>query len=288
MRPIGRREGPEGRSSSLSTSNQPPPRALRRAGRGGLPIGSGVVEAACKPLVAQRLKCSGMRWGEDGGRSGDPHRARVDPERALRYGLGTARRYVPTRADDVRRGKSGSASATPHVAQPAAERGSGPLRPADRGRVRVAHLLRGARARCALERLSEVAGLSRTQRLVTLYRRLMQGMSRVFLFSGTVRVFAGHASLLSPQRTCGAGSSFGSPWGTPLRAFPRLTLRAHRDAAVGSWPRGAVGGAYGGSRRNLQFELFAVVRDPREPHHEATRSSIVQVVLKAARSRRIG
>jgi hypothetical protein len=35
----------------------------------GLPIGSGVVEAACKTLAAQRMKLSGMRWGHDGGQA---------------------------------------------------------------------------------------------------------------------------------------------------------------------------------------------------------------------------
>lgn len=34
--------------------------------RDGFMIGSGVVEAACKTLVAQRLKLSGMRWGTHG------------------------------------------------------------------------------------------------------------------------------------------------------------------------------------------------------------------------------
>ena len=34
-----------------------------------LPIGSGVVEAACKTLVSQRLKRSGMRWRQAGGQA---------------------------------------------------------------------------------------------------------------------------------------------------------------------------------------------------------------------------
>lgn len=34
-----------------------------------LPIGSGVVEAACKTLVTQRMKRSGMRWCNDGGQA---------------------------------------------------------------------------------------------------------------------------------------------------------------------------------------------------------------------------
>ena len=39
------------------------------AAQRGLPIGSGVVEAACKTLVTERLKRSGMRWRQDGGQA---------------------------------------------------------------------------------------------------------------------------------------------------------------------------------------------------------------------------
>ena len=46
-----------------------------------LPIGSGVVEAACKRLVTQRLKCSGMRWRHDGGQAILTLRALVHSER---------------------------------------------------------------------------------------------------------------------------------------------------------------------------------------------------------------
>lgn len=34
-----------------------------------LPIGSGVVEAACKNLIGARMKKSGMRWSVDGGQT---------------------------------------------------------------------------------------------------------------------------------------------------------------------------------------------------------------------------
>jgi len=34
-----------------------------------LPIASGVIEAACKTLVTQRLKCSGMAWSPAGGQA---------------------------------------------------------------------------------------------------------------------------------------------------------------------------------------------------------------------------
>ncbi len=35
--------------------------------RSGLPIGSGVTEAACKVVFTQRFKQSGMTWGLEGG-----------------------------------------------------------------------------------------------------------------------------------------------------------------------------------------------------------------------------
>ena len=37
--------------------------------RAHLPIGSGVTEAACKTLVTQRMKHSGMRWRHAGGQA---------------------------------------------------------------------------------------------------------------------------------------------------------------------------------------------------------------------------
>ena len=46
-----------------------------------LPIGSGVVEAACKTLVSQRLKRSGMRWRKPGGQAILTFRALCQSER---------------------------------------------------------------------------------------------------------------------------------------------------------------------------------------------------------------
>ena len=46
-----------------------------------LPIGSGVVEAACKTLVSQRLKRSGMRWRMAGGQAMLPFRSLCHSER---------------------------------------------------------------------------------------------------------------------------------------------------------------------------------------------------------------
>lgn len=46
-----------------------------------LPVGSGVTEAACKTLATQRLKRSGMHWGEDGGQAVLTFRALAQSER---------------------------------------------------------------------------------------------------------------------------------------------------------------------------------------------------------------
>jgi hypothetical protein len=46
-----------------------------------LPIGSGVIEAACKTLASQRLKRSGMRWCHAGGQAILTLRALVQSER---------------------------------------------------------------------------------------------------------------------------------------------------------------------------------------------------------------
>jgi len=42
-----------------------------------LPIGSGVVESACKNLVGARMKKSGMRWTIDGGQTVLPLRSLI-------------------------------------------------------------------------------------------------------------------------------------------------------------------------------------------------------------------
>jgi hypothetical protein len=50
----------------------------------GLPIGSGVVEAACKTLATQRMKRSGMRWREEGGQAILTFRGLVQSDRFQR------------------------------------------------------------------------------------------------------------------------------------------------------------------------------------------------------------
>ena len=54
---------------------------MRTSGRSNFPIGSGVVEAACKTLVSQRLKRSGMRWRTAGGQAILTFRALCQSER---------------------------------------------------------------------------------------------------------------------------------------------------------------------------------------------------------------
>jgi hypothetical protein len=61
-----------------------------------LPIGSGVVEAACKTLVTQRLKRSGMRWRVPGGQAILTFRALCQSERFERAWLLLAETYKRT------------------------------------------------------------------------------------------------------------------------------------------------------------------------------------------------
>lgn len=49
--------------------NQRPRMAYATYLNQGLPLASGVIEATCKTLVTQRMKCSGMRWGMPGGQA---------------------------------------------------------------------------------------------------------------------------------------------------------------------------------------------------------------------------
>lgn len=46
-----------------------------------LPIGSGIIEAACKTLVTQRMKRSGMRWRHEGGQAILTLRSLIQSER---------------------------------------------------------------------------------------------------------------------------------------------------------------------------------------------------------------
>jgi hypothetical protein len=56
------------REAAYFRANRARMRYAERAAE-GLPIGSGVVEAACKTLVAERMKRSGQRWLEPGGQA---------------------------------------------------------------------------------------------------------------------------------------------------------------------------------------------------------------------------
>ena len=61
-----------------------------------LPIGSGVVEAACKTLATQRMKRSGMRWRQAGGQAILTLRALHQSERFARAWKLLSRTYQRT------------------------------------------------------------------------------------------------------------------------------------------------------------------------------------------------
>jgi hypothetical protein len=65
--------------------------------RRGVPLGSGVTEAACKTVFAQRLKQSGMRWGVGGGQ------VVLDPRVLLLSGVWDEafRGYLRQRGEDL-------------------------------------------------------------------------------------------------------------------------------------------------------------------------------------------
>lgn len=82
--------------------------------KANLPIGSGVTEAACKTLVTQRLKRSGMRWGDEGGQAILTLRSllqsgRFDRGWALLLDTYKARVTLPENVVEFRSGKSVSA-----------------------------------------------------------------------------------------------------------------------------------------------------------------------------------
>ncbi len=76
LRSIGKMRELHGYKKSGEEDAEKAERYLRRYGRfmkyaamksGGCPIGSGVVESACKQIVSERMKLSGMRWLKEGG-----------------------------------------------------------------------------------------------------------------------------------------------------------------------------------------------------------------------------
>jgi hypothetical protein len=70
--------------------------AYAKLGRKKMPIGSGVTEAACKTLVTQRMKRSGMRWRHAGGQAILTLRGWVQSERFDRGWLLLAATYKST------------------------------------------------------------------------------------------------------------------------------------------------------------------------------------------------